>query len=391
MAVIILKKGKDAAVRRFHPWVFSGALYDIKGDVEDGTVVEVRDAKGEFLALGHYQQGSIAVRIFSFKQIEIGVPFWESKLRAALNYRQAIGIADDEQTNAFRLVHAEGDGLPGLIIDIYNRNAIIQCHSVGMHQESEHIAKALLNVFDGELDSIYDKSSETLPRNYAYGMENRVLHGAGTNTIITENGNQFYVDWEKGQKTGFFLDQRDNRQLLGTFAKGKSVLNTFCYSGGFSIYALNQGAVKVDSIDASKKAMEWTDNNVSINQNPDAHTSYVGDVLKFFKEDIPSYDVMIVDPPAFAKSVRKRHNAVQGYKRLNAAALSKMKSGGILFTFSCSQVVGRELFYNTITAAAIEARRHVKVMKFLSQPADHPVSLFHPEGEYLKGLVLYVS
>lgn len=391
MAIITLKRGKDKAVRRFHPWIFSGAIYDIKGDVMDGTIVEVRDAKGEFLALGHYQKGSIAVRLFSFKKVELGVAFWEQKLKAALDYRRAIGIAKDENTNAFRLVHAEGDGLPGLIIDVYNRNAIVQCHSIGMHQEREHIAKALLNVFDGELDSIYDKSSEVLPKNYAYGMENSTLHGSGTNTTITENGNQFYVDWEKGQKTGFFLDQRDNRQLLGTYAKGKSVLNTFCYSGGFSIYALNQGATKVDSIDASKKAMEWTDKNVSINENSDAHTSYVGDVLKFFKEDIPSYDVMIVDPPAFAKSVRKRHNAVQGYKRLNAAALRKMKSGGILFTFSCSQVVGRELFYNTITAAAIEARRHVKVMKFLSQPADHPISLFHPEGEYLKGLVLYVE
>ena len=391
MAIITLKRGKDKAVRRFHPWVFSGAIYNIKGDVMDGTIVEVRDAKGEFLALGHYQKGSIAVRLFSFKKVELGVAFWEQKLKAALNYRQAIGIANDENTNAFRLVHAEGDGLPGLIIDIYNRNAIVQCHSIGMHQEKENIAAALLKFFNGELDSIYDKSSETLPRNYAYGIKNSILHGSGTNTIITENGNQFYVDWEKGQKTGFFLDQRDNRQLLGTFAKDKSVLNTFCYSGGFSIYALNQGATKVDSIDASKKAMEWTDKNVSINQNSDAHTSHVGDVLKFFKEDIPAYDVMIVDPPAFAKSVRKRHNAVQGYKRLNAAALRKIKSGGILFTFSCSQVVGRELFYNTITAAAIEARRHVKVMKFLSQPADHPISLFHPEGEYLKGLVLYVE
>ena len=260
-----------------------------------------------------------------------------------------------------------------------------------MHKERAYIAEALLKVFGGELDSIYDKSKESLPRDYAATVQNEILHGIGTDTIITENGNQFFVNWETGQKTGFFLDQRDNRQLLGTYAKGKSVLNTFCYSGGFSIYALNQGATKVDSIDASKKAMEWTDQNVELSQSPDLHTSHVGDVMKFFKEDIPEYDLMIVDPPAFAKSFNKRHNAVQGYKRLNAAALSKMKSGGILFTFSCSQVVGRELFYNTITAAAIEARRHVKVMKFLSQPADHPISLFHPEGEYLKGLVLYVE
>ena len=284
-----------------------------------------------------------------------------------------------------------GDGLPGLIIDIYNRNAIIQCHSIGMHKEKEHIAAALKAVFNNELDSIFDKSAETLPKDYAATVENGILHGSGTNTIITENNNQFFVDWETGQKTGFFLDQRDNRQLLGTFAKGKSVLNTFCYSGGFSIYALNQNATKVDSIDASKKAMEWTDQNVTLSKNPNLHESFTGDVMKFFKEDIPNYDMMIVDPPAFAKSIKKRHNAVQGYKRLNAAALKKIKPGGILFTFSCSQVVGRELFYNTITAAAIEARRHVKVMKFLSQPADHPISLFHPEGEYLKGLVLYVE
>lgn len=391
MAVITLRKGRDAAVRRFHPWIFSGAIYKIKGDVTDGSIVEVRDAKGEFLALGHYQNGSIAIRLFAFQKTELGLPFWESKLRAALNYRQAIGIAKDASTNAFRLVHAEGDGLPGLIIDIYNRNAIVQCHSIGMHKEREDIAAALLTVFGDELDSVYDKSKESLPRDYAATVQNGALRGSGTDTIITENGNKFYVNWETGQKTGFFLDQRDNRQLLGNYAKGKSVLNTFCYSGGFSIYALNQGATKVDSIDASKKAMEWTDKNVELNQNPNAHESHVGDVLKFFKEDLPEYDMMIVDPPAFAKTVKKRHNAVQGYKRLNAAALSKMKSGGILFTFSCSQVVGRELFYNTITAAAIEARRHVKVMKFLSQPADHPISLFHPEGEYLKGLVLYVE
>jgi 23S rRNA (cytosine1962-C5)-methyltransferase len=391
MVVITLKKGRDAAVKRFHPWVLSGAIHKIKGDVTDGSIVEVRDAKGNFLALGHYQNGSIAVRLFAFNEVELGLPFWEGKLQAALNYRQAIGIAKGEHTNSFRLVHAEGDGLPGLIIDIYNRNAIIQCHSIGMHKERAYIAEALLKVFGGELDSIYDKSKESLPRDYAATVQNEILHGIGTDTIITENGNQFFVNWETGQKTGFFLDQRDNRQLLGTYAKGKSVLNTFCYSGGFSIYALNQGATKVDSIDASKKAMEWTDQNVELSQSPDLHTSHVGDVMKFFKEDIPEYDLMIVDPPAFAKSFNKRHNAVQGYKRLNAAALSKMKSGGILFTFSCSQVVGRELFYNTITAAAIEARRHVKVMKFLSQPADHPISLFHPEGEYLKGLVLYVE
>lgn len=391
MIIITLKKGRDAAVRRFHPWIFSGAIHNIKGDVTDGSIVEVRDAKGNFLALGHYQNGSISVRLFAFNQVELGLSFWVTKLQAALDYRQAIGITKDGKTNAFRLVHAEGDGLPGLIIDIYNRNAIVQCHSIGMHKEREYIAAALLKVFGGELDSIYDKSKESLPRNYGDTIQNGVLHGAGTDTIITENGNQFYVDWQNGQKTGFFLDQRDNRQLLGTYAKGKSILNTFCYSGGFSIYGLNQGATKVDSIDASKRAMEWTDKNVNLNQNPAAHQSYVGDVLKFFKEDIPSYDVMVVDPPAFAKSFNKRHNAVQGYKRLNTAALNKMKSGGILFTFSCSQVVGRELFYNTITAAAIEARRHVKVMKFLSQPADHPISLFHPEGEYLKGLVLYVE
>lgn len=391
MTIVTLKRGKDAAIRRFHPWVFSGAIYDIKGHIQDGMIVEVRDAKGEFLALGHYQKGSITVRLFAFKQTELGLPFWKAKLQAALDYRRAIGIANDENTNAFRLVHAEGDGLPGLIIDVYNRNAIIQCHSIGMHKEREHIAEALKAVFNNELDSIFDKSAETLPKDYAETIENGILHGSGTETIITENGNEFFVNWETGQKTGFFLDQRDNRQLLGTFAKGKSVLNTFCYSGGFSIYALNQNATKVDSIDASKKAMEWTDKNVELNQNSNLHESFTGDVMKFFKEDIPDYDMMIVDPPAFAKSIKKRHNAVQGYKRLNAAALKKIKPGGILFTFSCSQVVSRELFYNTITAAAIEARRHVKVMKFLSQPADHPISLFHPEGEYLKGLVLYVE
>ncbi|MDX1940101.1 MAG: class I SAM-dependent rRNA methyltransferase, partial [Saprospiraceae bacterium] len=297
-----------------------------------------------------------------------------------------------------RLVHAEGDGLPGLIVDIYDKTAVLQCHSIGMHFEREKISKALLEIYDNHLEAIYDKSQDTLPEQYAKNAINNYLYSKDQHInlstlqpVVSENGNSFFIDWESGQKTGFFLDQRDNRQLLTHYINNKIVLNTFCYTGGFSVYALNAGASHVESVDVSQKAIELTNKNVALNGNSERHHSYKEDVIKFLQQAEKKYDVMIVDPPAFAKNIAKRHNAVQGYKRLNALALKKVKSGGILFTFSCSQVVDRQLFYDTIVAAAIEAGRQVRVMHHLNQPADHPVRLFHPEGAYLKGLVLFVE
>jgi len=392
MKKVTLKHKRTAAVRRFHPWVFSGAIYSVDEGVKDGEVVEVLGPKGDYLATGHYQHGgSISVRIFSFEQTDAGQEFWNQKIQQAYDYRNALGFINNEATNCYRLMHAEGDGAPGLIIDIYRNTAVIQCHSIGMHQAMKYIVPALQNQYGTSLSAIYDKSKETLPNNYASEVDNQYLFGKGAPLIVRENGNEFKVDWESGQKTGFFLDQRENRQLLGQFCKGKKVLNAFCYSGGFSVYALKAGAKMVHSVDISKTAIQLTDENIALNgYSGEHHQSYAEDVMAFLKEADEDYGLMVVDPPAFAKNMRKRHNAVQGYKRLNALALKKIKSGGILFTFSCSQVVGTQLFYDTIVAAALEAGRKVRVMHRLSQPADHPVSIFHPEGEYLKGLVLYV-
>ncbi|MFK7934054.1 MAG: class I SAM-dependent rRNA methyltransferase [Saprospiraceae bacterium] len=412
MQRIILKKKKDAFVRRFHPWIFSGAVQRKSDDLTDGEVVEVYTKGGEYLATGHYQDGSICVRIFSFEQVEPNADFWLKKLQNAYDYRVQLDLVDNAETNCYRLVHAEGDGLPGLIIDVYGTAAVVQCHSIGMHGEREHLAAALQQIYGDRLTTIYDKSREVLPPNYARGMENSYLLGESASTIVLENGNRFAINWETGQKTGFFLDQRDNRELLKRYAKGKSVLNTFCYSGGFSIYGLQAGATEVHSVDVSQKAMDLVAENVSlnggrlvpqplretllsVNQEEQRQTGmsvlHTADVLKFFKTHEQDHDIVIVDPPAFAKNVSKRHNAVQGYKRLNISALKRIKKGGLLFTFSCSQVVGKDLFYNTIVAAAIEAGRKVRVMHHLTQPADHPVSLFHVEGAYLKGLVLQVE
>ena len=403
MNKIILKKGKDEAVRRFHPWIFSGAigrmmLNDKDGQIPDGDLVQVLDAKYQPLAVGYYNDGSIAVRILTFDATEkIDAHFWEKRLQNAFDYRKRLGLmATELQTNAYRLVHAEGDGLPGLIIDIYSETAVIQCHSIGIHRQIAAISNALQMVFKTNLKAIYDKSSETLPPQYVAQnqLKNDYVFGKmETPTTILENGNAFAVDWITGQKTGFFLDQRDNRALIMRYAKDKTVLNAFCYSGGFSIYALHAGAKFVHSVDISPKAMDLVDKNVTLNfsEKNVSHQSTAADVLQFLKENEAIYDVIVVDPPAFAKSMSKRHNAVQAYKRLNAMALRQITEGGILFTFSCSQVVDRQLFYDTIVAAAIEAGRKVRVMHHLTQPADHPVSMFHPEGSYLKGLVLYVE
>jgi 23S rRNA (cytosine1962-C5)-methyltransferase len=406
---VFLKKGKEEPVRRFHPWIFSGAIAKMtvnhkEMQIPDGDLVEVVDYKNQTLAVGYYNDGSIAVRILSFNPDEtIDAEFWQKRLQNAYNYRKRLDLTDSDTTNAYRLVHAEGDGLPGLIIDIYNETAVVQCHSIGIYRQINAIADALKMVFKDKLKAIYDKSSETLPPPYVAqnSIKNDYLFGEITTpAIVLENGNQFAVDWITGQKTGFFLDQRDNRALISRYSKGKTVLNAFCYSGGFSVYALKAGAKSVHSIDISPKAIDLTDKNIVLNFELNSelntlktinHESTAVDVLQFLKDNKAVYDVMVVDPPAFAKSMSKRHNAVQAYKRLNAMALRQITEGGILFTFSCSQVVDRQLFYDTIVAAAIEAGRKVRVMHHLTQPADHPVSMFHPEGSYLKGLVLYVE
>ncbi len=395
MKKIFLKKGRDEAVKRQHPWIFSGAVAHTEGVLEDGDLVEIYDSKKQWLAVGYYNDGSIVVRVLSFEPTTIDAAFWFKRLENAFQYRQKLELTHSESTSCYRLIHAEGDGLPGLIVDIYGSVAVVQCHSIGMHMQVEAIKNGLQKVFGEKLKAIYDKSAETLPPQYIAqnGIKNDYLFGeAEVPMTVFENDNTFAVDWITGQKTGFFLDQRDNRALLSRYAKGKSVLNAFCYSGGFSVYALKAGAKSVHSIDISPKAIDLTLKNVEINRPFEGeHTAAAVDVLAFLKENERIFDVMIVDPPAFAKSINKRHNAVQAYKRLNAMALRQITEGGILFTFSCSQVVDTQLFYDTIVAAAIEAGRKVRVMHRLTQPADHPVNIFHPEGSYLKGLVLYVE
>ena len=395
MIKVILRPGKEEPLRRFHPWVFSGAIGRIDGEPADGDVVEVFDKKGNRMGAGHFHHGSIAVRILSFEPADLqNRAFWEGKLAEAKRVRET--SLEAPARHAYRLVHGEGDGLPGLVVDIYGATAVVQCHSIGMHRQQELIAEALRNVYGGSLHAVYDKSRESLPPNYAVGQTDGYIWSQGktpdSEAIVTEHGIRFKVNWETGQKTGFFLDQRDNRRLLAQFVPGKTVLNAFCYTGGFSCYALHAGAASVHSVDISAKAMELTTENAALNAPyPGEHLCFTEDVMRFLKNTDRQYDVMVVDPPAFAKSLDKRHNAVQGYKRLNAAAMEKVASGGILFTFSCSQVVGRQLFYNTVVAAALEAGRKVRVLHHLTQGADHPVSLFHPEGAYLKGLVLYVA
>lgn len=394
MIKIFLKSGKDVPVRRFHPWIFSGAVARVEGRPEDGDMVEVYDRSGELLGVGHFHHGSIAVRLLNFGPANIGdAGFWEDKLRNALAVR-ALFTDITAADGAYRLVHGEGDGLSGLIVDIYGDTAVVQCHSIGMHRQVDLIAGALETVYEGRLRAVYDKSYESLPVRYAETQSNgyrRIADGYDTDAhhVVSENGVRFRVDWQTGQKTGFFLDQRDNRQLLSRFAPGKSVLNAFCYTGGFSCYALKAGARLVHSVDISQRAMELCAENVALNEPfQGTHEGYTEDVLRFLKQHVRSYEVAVIDPPAYAKSLDKRHNAVQGYKRLNVEAIRSVVPGGVLFTFSCSQVVDRELFYHTIAAAAMEVGRPVRVLHHLSQGADHPVSLFHPEGSYLKGLVL---
>lgn len=391
-SIVTLKKGKEFSILRLHPWVFSGAIQKIEGDTPDGCWVEVKDHKGLTLGFGHYQNGSIAVRVLSFLKSAPDKDFWTEKFSQALIVRSASNLPS-ANTNAVRLVHGEGDGLPGLIIDFYDGTAIVQAHSVGMHNDRHAIAEGLQRVLGDQLKSVYYKSQSTLPGKTRDARNDEYLFGmSAVPHVILENQNKFYVDWEGGQKTGFFLDQRENRRLLGDFSKGKNVLNTFCYTGGFSVYALMAGANLVHSVDASERAIDLTKQNIELNGfDSSFHESFAVDTFEFLKDKKDKYDLIILDPPAFAKHRDARHQAVKGYQRLNTEAMRVIKPGGIIFTFSCSQVVDRQLFYDTVVSAAIQAGRDVKVLHHLTQPADHPVSLFHPEGEYLKGLVLFVA
>jgi 23S rRNA (cytosine1962-C5)-methyltransferase len=389
---VVLKKGKEISIQRKHPWLFSGAIQNLEGSVVDGGTVAVVDARDKVLGYGHYQNGSIAVRMISFDPEPPNENFWVTKFTNALHVRNAAALPNDN-TNAYRLIHGEGDDLPGLIIDMYDGVAVVQAHSAGMHNDRKEISAALEKVFAADLKAVYYKSQGTLPGKMRDEAAEEYLFGmAPAPHIVSEYGRKFYIDWEAGQKTGFFLDQRENRKLLGTFSRGKAVLNTFCYTGGFSIYALHDGAAVVHSVDSSAKAIALTEKNIELNGfDAQQHACFAQDTFDFLKNKENIYDVIVLDPPAFAKHRDARHQAVRGYQRLNSEAMQKIKKGGILFTFSCSQVVDRQLFYDTITAAAIQAQRSIKVLHHLSQPADHPVSIFHPEGEYLKGLVLYVE
>lgn len=391
---IFLKRGKEESLARRHPWIFSGAIERIEGDPEEGDVVDVYARSGEFLARGHYQIGSITVRVLSFEQEEIDVAWWEARLRAAWAVRRAIGLIDSPDTDCYRLVHGEGDNLPGLVIDIYGDVAVVQAHSVGMYRSRQAICEALRTVYGDRLAAVYDKSAQTLPYKAETGAVDGYLYGGGASTerIVTEHGNRFHVDWGVGQKTGFFLDQRENRALVGHYSAGRTVLNTFSYTGGFSVYALAGGAREVVSVDSSATAVALAVRNAELNFGPDVHHEGVAsDVFDYLKTTDKQFDLIILDPPAFAKHHKVLGNATKGYTRLNARALSQIAPGGILFTFSCSQAVSRELFRTTVFTAAAIAGRRVRILHQLTQPADHPVNIYHPEGEYLKGLVLYVE
>lgn len=389
---VFLKPKKEESLLRFHPWVFSGAIQTIEGEPEEGDLVEVYGANGRFLGTGHYQIGSIAVRILSFKPVTIDAAFWEERIRIAYTLRQALELAGVENNNTYRLVHGEGDNLPGLVIDMYAHTAVMQAHSVGMHYARHQIAEALKAVLGDSLQNIYYKSEATLPYKANLGSEDGYLYGGEVEDIALENGLKFCVDWQKGQKTGFFVDQRENRSLLERYAKGRSVLNMFCYTGGFSFYAMRGGAKVVHSVDSSAKAISLTNKNVELNFPGDPrHEAYAEDAFKYLEKMGNNYDLIILDPPAFAKHKNVLRNALQGYRKLNAIAFEKIKPGGILFTFSCSQVVSKENFRLAVFSAAAQSGRSVRILHQLTQPADHPVNIYHPEGEYLKGLVLYVE
>lgn len=389
---IFLKRGKEESLKRFHPWIFSGAIHHMDEGIEEGETVRVITAAGEFIAVGHYQIGSIAVRVLSFEDIEINTDFWCERLQSALDVRIGVGIADSPTNNTYRLVHGEGDYLPGLVIDCYGSTAVMQAHSVGMHVCRNEICQALVQVMGDRIANVYYKSETTLPYKADLHQENGFLVGDDASNVAMENGLKFHIDWLRGQKTGFFVDQRENRSLLEQYAKGKSVLNMFCYTGGFSVYAMRGDAKQVHSVDSSAKAIELTNDNVALNFPGDArHEAFCEDAFKYLDEHDQQYDLIVLDPPAFAKHRAALRNALKGYTRLNVKGLQRIKKGGILFTFSCSQVVTKDNFRNAVFTAAAQVGRKVRILHQLHQPADHPINIYHPEGEYLKGLVLYVE
>ena len=396
---LFLKRGKADSLGRRHPWVFSGAVHHIEGDAREGDKLRVLDDEGRFVAVGHWQIGSIALRVLSFEDEVIDAGFYAGRLAVALDVRKKIGVvrtgANDNRENRndmYRLVHGEGDFLPGLIIDMYGSTAVMQAHSVGMHEDRMLVAEALKRVMGDELKAIYYKSETTLPYKADLGQENGFIHGSTDNNVAVENGLEFHIDWLKGQKTGFFVDQRDNRALLESYAKGRKVLNMFCYTGGFSVYAMRGGAELVHSVDSSAKAVDLVRANIELNFPGDSrHEAFAEDAFRFIEEMDGKYDLVILDPPAFAKHRDALKQALRGYTRLNARAMEKMPKGSILFTFSCSQAVNKDQFRTAIFTAAAQARRNVRILHQLHQPADHPINIYHPEGEYLKGLVLYVE
>ena len=395
MITIQLKPKKEESLQRFHPWVFSGAIQRIDGKPAEGDLVEVLDNNRNFLAIGHYQIGSIAVRVISFENTPVNADFWNRKIQLAYAMRKSLGLVAPDYNNTYRLVHGEGDSLPGLIVDVYDETAVMQAHSIGMHEIRETIAKAIVDNVP-EVKNVYYKSETTLPFKAAIEPEDGYLIGKETAQLTAlENGLNFHVDWLRGQKTGFFVDQRENRSLLERYSSGKSVLNMFCYTGGFSVYALRGNAKLVHSVDSSAKAIDLTDKNVEANYpNDPRHKSYAEDAFKYLNNLHTldqKYDLIILDPPAFAKHREALRNALKGYKRLNAKAFEQIKPGGIVFTFSCSQVVSKEQFRLAVFSAAAESKRNVRILHQLSQPADHPINIYHPEGEYLKGLVLWVE
>jgi 23S rRNA (cytosine1962-C5)-methyltransferase len=388
---IVLKKGKEELIKKRHPWLFSGAIDLLEDNLEEGDIVEVLDYKQEFLALGHYQIGSIAVRLFEFEKKAVDINYWSQRIAEALQLRKDLGLVNNPETNIFRLIHAEGDGLPGLIVDVYASTAVIQCHSIGMWHNRHQFAEIIVSLLP-TITSVYDKSAETLPFKANLSPKNGYLiEEAQPVKIGLEYNCQFAIDWETGQKTGFFIDQRENRKLLGHLSNGKKVLNTFCYSGGFSIYALLNGAAEVHSLDSSQKAIDLVERNLDLIPHlKERHKSIVADAVPYIKNMEERYDIIVLDPPAFAKHKESRHKALQAYQRLNERAMEQLTDGGLLFTFSCSQVVTKELFSHMIVAAAMNVKKKVRILHQLHQPADHPINVFHPESEYLKGLVLQI-
>jgi Predicted SAM-dependent methyltransferases len=388
---IVLKSGKEQSIRRFHPWIFSGAIKKMYGSPVEGDIVDVYDNKDTFLAVGHYQPSSIAVRILSFIQETPDINFFREKIKRAISYRRAIGIIDNAQVNVFRLIHGEGDGLPGLIVDYYNGIAVMQMHSIGFYRIRKEIASILAELLNDRIIAVYDKSEGTIPHMSGITATNEFLFGNSDPVIVTENGYKFKIDWTTGQKTGFFIDQRENRKLLEKYTERRTVLNMFGYTGGFSVYAMKNAAV-VHTVDSSYPAIELANENIKINYGEDKrHESFQVDAFDYMNHIKDQYDLIILDPPAFAKHNNVLANALQGYKRLNIKAIEQIKPGGIIFTFSCSQVVTRENFRKSVFAAAANTGRSVRILHQMSQPPDHPVNIYHPESEYLKGLVIYVE